>query len=146
MDSQTWMVFIDGSALPNPGKLGIGGVVYAPDGCVDAFSVPLPRIGCNNEAEARAAIHAFEWLLAKKARHVWMYTDNSILAAQLSLAEPKQIERLAAVYDKARTLAKRFDSMRVSWIPRHKNPIADALARGDWEGAGFGAVEATALA
>ena len=140
MDSQTWTVFIDGSALPNPGKLGIGGVAYAPDGCVDAFSLPLQRTGCNNEAEARAAIHAFEWLAAKQARPLWIHTDNSILAEQLSLAAPKRIERLSAVYEKARALALCFESVRVTWIPRHKNPVADALARGDWEGAGFGGI------
>ena len=132
MHSPTWTVFIDGSALPNPGKLSIGGIAYAPDGRVDCFSHNFSHTGCNNEAEARAAIHALQWLAEKQARHVLIHTDNSILAEQLSLAEPKRIERLFAVYEKARTLARQFESVQVKWIPRHKNAIADALARGDW--------------
>ena len=132
MHPQTWLVFIDGSALPNPGRLSIGGIAYAPDGEVDCFSLRLAHIGCNNEAEALAVIHAFGWLAEKAARHVLIHTDNSILAEQLSLAEPKRIERIFAVYEKARTLARQFESVQVKWIPRHKNAIADALARGDW--------------
>ena len=27
-----WQVWFDGSALPNPGKIGIGAVLIAPDG------------------------------------------------------------------------------------------------------------------
>ena len=140
MDPQTWMLFIDGSAAPNPGQLSIGGVAYAPDGSVDAFSLMLQRIGCNNEAEARAAIYAMEWLLSKQARLISIHTDNSILAEQLNLASPKRVERLFAVYEKARALAQCFNSVQVHWIPRHKNSIADALARGDWKSAGFGAM------
>lgn len=133
MHPQTWLVFIDGSALPNPGRLSIGGIAYAPDGEVDCFSLRLAHIGCNNEAEALAAIHTLEWLADKAARHVLIHTDNSILAEQLSLATPKRIERLHAFYDKARMLTAGFETAQVKWIPRHRNAIADALARGDWE-------------
>ncbi|QNP48998.1 ribonuclease HI family protein [Diaphorobacter aerolatus] len=129
MQTRTWLVYIDGSAMPNPGRLGIGGVVYAPDGGVHRFSQRLRRVGCNNEAEARAGIYALEWLHEMRAAHVLIHTDNSILADQLGLAVPKRIERLHAVYEKARNLARQFSSVRVQWIPRHKNAIADALAR-----------------
>ncbi|MET1117214.1 MAG: ribonuclease HI family protein [Comamonas sp.] len=129
MDVQLWTVFIDGSAFPNPGKMCIGGIAYAPDGSAQSFSQVLAHSGCNNEAEALAAIHALQWLHAQQVRAVLLYTDSSILAEQLGRPSPKRIERLAAVYDQARAVAVEFDSLRVQWIPRHKNAVADALAR-----------------
>lgn len=131
MHSQPWTVYIDGSAVPNPGRMRIGGMAYAPDGSASNFSEPVGHTGCNNEAEALAAIHALTWLHTQQVRHVVLYTDSSILAEQMSLPQPKRIERLFAVYEQARSAAQQFDSVLVHWIPRHKNSIADALARGD---------------
>lgn len=132
MHSQLWTVYIDGSAQPNPGHMRIGGIAYAPDGGSSHFSLPLDHSGCNNEAEALAAIHALQWLHAQQVQQLVLYTDNSILAEQMSLPNPKPIARLLPLYAQARSLLRLFDSVQVHWIPRHKNAIADALARGDW--------------
>lgn len=129
MDARLWTVYIDGSAFPNPGKMCIGGIAHAPDGSCQSFNQALARSGCNNEAEALAAIHMLQWLHAQQARVVVLHTDSSILAEQLGQPNPKRIERLAAVYDQARALVRLFDSVRVQWIPRHRNKVADALAR-----------------
>lgn len=134
MDSQLWTVYIDGSASPNPGKMRIGGIAHAPDGSAQRFSQALMHQGCNNEAEALAAIHALQWLHAQQVRQVLLYTDSSILAEQMGQASPRRIERLASVYAQARALVALFDGLRVQWIPRHKNAVADALARAE-EGA-----------
>jgi len=131
MDSQIWTVYIDGSATPNPGRMRIGGIAHAPDGSAHSFSLALAHSGCNNEAEALAAIHALQWLHAQQARHVLLHTDNSILAEQLSQASPKPIARLADIYAQARALLALFGSVQVRWIPRHRNAAADALARGE---------------
>ncbi|MDD2846701.1 MAG: ribonuclease HI family protein [Rhodoferax sp.] len=128
---QLWSVYIDASVVPNPGRMRIGGIAYSPEGHSSSFSLLLNHTGCNNEAEALAAIHALEWLATQNAQHVVLYTDNSILAEQLSLPNPKQIARLAAVYEKARSTLKLFTSVQMRWIPRHKNALADALARGE---------------
>ncbi|MEG1768461.1 MAG: ribonuclease HI family protein [Comamonas sp.] len=131
MDSQLWTVYIDGSATPNPGRMRIGGIAYAPDGSTRSFSQAIAHSGCNNEAEALAAIHALQWLHAQQVRQVLLHTDNSILAEQLSQASPKPIARLADIYAQARALLALFDSVQLCWIPRHKNAVADALARGE---------------
>ena len=129
MHSTLWTVYVDGSALPNPGRISIGGIAHAPDGREHSFSHALPHTGCNNEAEARAAIHALHWVATLGARKVLLYTDNSILAEQMSGAQPKSIVRLRAIYDQARAAQAPFDEVNVCWIPRHKNTVADALAR-----------------
>lgn len=131
MSSVTWIAYIDGSALPNPGRMRIGGIAYAPDGASHQFSQALPHTGCNNEAEAVAAIHALTWLQGMGAREVLLHTDSSILAAQMAEPTAKPIARLAALYEQARALRAGFAQLEVRWVPRHKNTIADALARGD---------------
>lgn len=131
MQSSLWTVYIDGSAQPNPGRMRLGGVVIAPDGSSTEFSEPVAHTGCNNEAEARAAIYALQWLRSRRAQQVLLFTDNSILAEQLNQPAPKPIVRLQAVYEQARALAGEFAQLRVQWIPRHKNAQADALARGE---------------
>ncbi|QMV73817.1 ribonuclease HI family protein [Comamonas piscis] len=133
MSSATWIAYIDGSALPNPGRMRIGGIAYAPDGASYPFSQALAHTGCNNEAEAVAAIHALTWLQSMGAREVLLHTDSSILAAQMAEPAAKPIARLAALYDQARALRAGFAQLEVRWVPRHKNTVADALARGDAE-------------
>ena len=135
--SESWAVYIDGSALPNPGRMSIGGIAYAPDGSSHRFHQALPGAGCNNEAEARAAIHALQWLQQLGARRLLLHTDNSILAEQLSQPAPKRIARLCQLYDSARQLLTGFDAVRVQWIPRHKNTVADALARAEHSAEGL---------
>ena len=130
MQSSLWTVYIDGSAVPNPGRMRLGGVITAPDGHTHTFSEPVAHDGCNNEAEALAAIHALHWLQAQQAQAVLLYTDNSILAEQLRLPQPKPIVRLQALYTQLRALLGTFAQVQVQWIPRHKNTVADALARG----------------
>ncbi len=102
----------------------------SPDGMVvEYFSCALGATGCNNEAEARAAIHALRWLSEQGVKNVLIHTDSSILAEQLRQPQPKRIARLAEIYERARSLLALFDSVQVQWIPRHKNTVADALAR-----------------
>lgn len=123
-----WVIHCDGSALPNPGRMGLGAVVVAPDGSRHTLSQATHTIGCNNEAELRAVMAALRTLPAS-ACGVEVYSDNSVLVAQLMQAHARPIARLAPLFDEARGLLARFDSCVVRWLPRHRNAEADALAR-----------------
>jgi ribonuclease HI len=129
-DSLPWTVYCDGSAMPNPGRMGIGAVITAPDGTRHTLSQATHATGCNNEAELRALTLALQDLRERGATAVRAYSDNSILVEQLGPAGAKPIERLAGLFDDARALLGSFDDVRVQWIPRHRNGEADALARG----------------
>ncbi|SOD27412.1 ribonuclease HI [Variovorax sp. YR752] len=129
-DSLPWTVYCDGSAMPNPGRMGIGAVITAPDGTRHTLSQATHATGCNNEAELRALTLALQDLRERGATAVRAYSDNSILVEQLGPAGAKPIERLAGLFDDARALLDSFDDVRVQWIPRHRNGEADALARG----------------
>lgn len=124
-----WTVYCDGSAMPNPGRMGVGAVITAPDGARHTLSQATHTTGCNNEAELLALTLALQELRARGATAVRAYSDNSILVEQLAASEAKPIARMAALFDDARALLASFDDARVQWIPRHRNGEADALAR-----------------
>ena len=130
-----WTIYCDGSAMPNPGRMGIGAVVTEPDGTRHELSVATHAIGCNNEAELKALTHALEDAKGRGATTVRAFSDNSVLVEQLGMKTAnaatavKPIARLASLFDEARTLLGYFDHVSVEWIPRHRNAEADALAR-----------------
>lgn len=128
-DLPHWTVHCDGSAVPNPGRMGLGAVLVAPDGTRQTLSRATHSIGCNNEAELRALTDALLAAQAQGARAVQVYSDNSILVEQLSGRVTKPIARLAELFDAARMLLASFDRVALQWIPRHRNGEADALAR-----------------
>jgi ribonuclease HI len=124
-----WTVHCDGSATPNPGRMGVGAVITAPDGTRHTLSQATHTTGCNNEAELLALTLALQDLRERGATAVRAYSDNSIVVEQLGAAPAKPIARLASLFDDARALLGSFEDARVQWIPRHRNGEADALAR-----------------
>ena len=130
--ADTWTVHCDGSAVPNPGRMAFGAVIVAPDGARSTLSRASTEVGCNNEAELMALSAVLEALRQRGARHLQVFTDNSVLVEQLGEQAGRHppIARLAALFDAARrSMAEDFRSVRLVWVPRHRNAEADALAR-----------------
>lgn len=134
-EADRWTVHIDGSAMPNPGRMAIGAVIMAPDGRCHRLSEALHATGCNNEAELRALMAALHKLSDLHAARLDIFSDSSILVEQLApnRLPPRPIARLAALFDKARELLARFEQVQLHWVPRHRNTEADALARAAFE-------------
>ena len=136
LPTDTWTVHCDGSAVPNPGRMAVGAVMVAPDGTRSTLSRGSTGIGCNNEAELMALSVVLDELRQRGALDVQVFTDNSILVEQLGnggaegAGRRPPIERLAVLFDAVRrSMAGDFRSVRLVWIPRHRNGEADALAR-----------------
>ena len=110
--------------------MGMGAVIVAPDGLRHTLSLTSHERGCNNEAELRALMAALHWLETQEVSALHIYSDNSVLVAQLDgISAPPPVARLAGLFDAARALLRAFDQPVVTWIPRHRNGEADALAR-----------------
>ena len=128
-----WTVHCDGSAVPNPGRLGLGAVIAGPDGQRFTLSHTSDQCGCNNEAEILALMAALRLAQQHGATVLQVFTDSSMVVAQLGTTGPtagaKPIARLADLFDKARSLIASFDRVSLHWLPRHRNSHADALAR-----------------
>lgn len=133
-DPGTWLIHCDGSALPNPGRMGLGVVLVAPGGGHTALSQQAPGTGCNNEAELRALLLALEAARGQGAQMLAIVTDSRVLMEQLEApahapAPPAPIARLAHLFAQARLALQPFAAVRWTWVPRHRNAEADALAR-----------------
>ncbi len=85
--------------------------------------------GCNNEAEARALMAALHEAQAHGATALQIYTDSSLLVAQLGAAGASPVLRLAELYEDVAALLATFAHTSLHWILRHRNGEADALAR-----------------
>jgi ribonuclease HI len=124
-----WVAYCDGSAVPNPGRIGMGAVIIAPDGTRHTLSQTAREPGCNNEAELRALMATLAAMKSMGADKVLLHCDNSIVVEQLGSAGAAPIARLAPLFDAARALMRTFAEVRLVWIPGHRNGEADALAR-----------------
>ncbi len=124
-----WVVYCDGSAIPNPGRMGLGAVLIAPDGTRHTLSQKAASMGCNNEAELRALMAALLELQARGATALQVFCDSSLVVEQLGGADVRPVARLADLFHAARALLHAFEHVHMAWLPHHRNGEADALAR-----------------
>lgn len=129
-----WVIHCDGSALPNPGRMGLGAVLVSPQGARTALSQQAPGTGCNNEAELRALMLALAEARRQGALAVALFSDSRVLLEQLAApasgtAAVPPIARLALLFEDARSALAHFAAVQWTWVPRHRNAEADALAR-----------------
>lgn len=124
-----WLAYCDGSAVPNPGRIGLGAVFTAPDGTRHTLSQAAHETGCNNEAELRALLATLQELKLRGADTLLVHCDNSVVVEQVGSSTARPIARLAPLFDEARALLNSFDQASLVWIPRHRNSEADTLAR-----------------
>lgn len=128
-----WTVHVDGSAMPNPGRMGLGVVIVGPDGSCHTVSRHTHAVGCNNEAELRALMAALQEAQALGAIRLQVFTDSHVLVDHLVDADGRHaarpIVRLASLFEEARALMACFEQVALCWVPRHRNAQADALAR-----------------
>jgi ribonuclease HI len=128
-ENDAWTIYCDGSAVPNPGRMGLGAVVTAPDGTRHPLSITAEGRGCNNEAELRALMAAMQYAGQQGATALLVHCDNSVVVQQLAGTATEPFLRLAPLFDEVRAVLRSFTSARLVWIPRHRNREADALAR-----------------
>lgn len=127
--SEVWQGWFDGSALPNPGRIGIGLVLQAPDGHVCERSLLARESGCNNEAELHALCALLEMAREQGLRRLLIHGDSNVAVRYVSGLDATGIERLGLLIRRAQQLLAEFDEISLHWIPRHRNGAADGLSR-----------------
>lgn len=123
----SWLAWFDGSALPNPGRCGIGGVLHGPNGerheiCQDA------GYGSSSDAEYRALIAVLEMALSLQVSPLLVYGDSQVVIVDALRAECAAAPSLQAHRRRAQELMAQLQQVSLRWIPRHKNAAADALS------------------
>jgi len=115
--------------VPNPGKIGIGILLLAPDGRRSEESRLLTVSGCNNEAELHALCAALEMAAKAGARKLVLRGDGDVALRYVRGPESTQIARLLVLIADARESLRRFEDVQLVWVPRHRNTEADRLSR-----------------
>ncbi|HTJ96168.1 MAG TPA: ribonuclease HI family protein [Rhodocyclaceae bacterium] len=127
--AECWQGWFDGSALPNPGKLGLGLVLMAPDGERHERSLHPAGSGCNNEAELLALCALFELADEMGARHLTIHSDSDVTVRYVNGRDSTAIPRLHLLVCRAQAWLPKFEQVDLRWVPRHRNQGADALSR-----------------
>lgn len=115
--------------MPNPGKIGVGVLLVAPDGSRSEKSALTGGSGCNNEAELHALCTALEMAAAAGARRLLLRGDSDVALRYVRGPDGTQIARLLVLIARAGELLRSFDEVQLVWIPRHRNADADRLSR-----------------
>jgi len=123
-----WRAWFDGSAHPNPGRCGIGGLLTGPSGERIEISQPA-GYGNSSEAEYLALIAVLESAARVGARELTVYGDSQVVIGDVTGPDSASAASLAELRALARALMARIGGVALRWIPRHKNGDADRLSQ-----------------
>ncbi|MFN8092694.1 MAG: ribonuclease HI family protein [Vicinamibacteria bacterium] len=119
---------VDGASRGNPGEAGFGVHVASDSGETLASLYGYLGRATNNVAEYQALLHGLRYALERGARDVRVFSDSELLVRQLAGRYRVKNEGLQPLFREAQSLLARFESARVSHVPREQNREADALA------------------
>lgn len=119
---------IDGASKGNPGRAGIGAVIFGPGG--EEIKKLSRYIGTatNNVAEYTALIYALQEALMLGARRVAVFSDSELLVRQFSGEYKVRDEGLKRLMKQVEHLRGGFAGVSVSHVGREDNKTADMLA------------------
>lgn len=123
-----WRAWFDGSARPNPGRCTIGGVLLGPGGTRIELSQDA-GYGNSGEAEYRALIAVLEAAIAAGADGLTVYGDSKVVIDDITGPLHDAAPALAPLRSRVSELLARCGQTHLRWIPRHRNPEADALSQ-----------------
>jgi ribonuclease HI len=125
---EEWLVMVDGAARGNPGPAGCGAVIIDHGGTtVRELSRYLGHT-TNNVAEYEALLMGLEGLLELGQKRVRVHSDSQLLVRQINGTYRVKNAKLKALFQKALTLLRQFESYRILYVPRELNRLADRLA------------------
>ena len=132
LPSPPWQLWVDGTALPNPGRMSIGLVLAPPAPFVAEArltGLALGRQGCNNEAELRALIAGLNQAREAAVQCLLVRSDSDFVVRHVRGEMVTRVARLMPLIAEAQQCLQHFRQWELLWIPRHRNGQADKLAR-----------------
>jgi ribonuclease HI len=122
------VVWTDGAARGNPGPAGIGVMLKTRGGQVIATDARFIGHTTNNVAEYRALLRGFELALEHGVKVLEVRADSELLIKQLLGKYRVKAEGLRPLFEQARALMGRFQSVKLLHVRREHNAEADRLA------------------
>lgn len=119
--------FIDGAARGNPGPAGYGVYMTTDAGEIIEICGYLGRT-TNNVAEYSGLLEALSTAHDEGATEVEIVSDSELLVKQMLGVYKVRHPNLVPLYEKAKTMARRFSRFRIRHTLRAGNKDADRLA------------------
>jgi len=127
-DPSAWLAWFDGATRPNPGKMGVGGLLKSPDGRTIEISLAAGH-GDSNEAEYLALIAVLEEAVRIQPEKLMVYGDSQVVIGEMNSRIGASTSNLKALSERAKQLISQLDAVSLQWITRQKNAAADALSQ-----------------
>ncbi len=122
-------VWTDGGSRGNPGPAAAGYVLRQDSALIEAVGIFLGEPFTNNEAEYWALLLALHRARQLGYEGVTVHTDSRLLAEQVGGRWNVRTPRLRPFLMLLRMLQHGMQ-IRVVWVPREQNVLADRLVRG----------------
>lgn len=123
-----WRGWFDGSATPNPGRIGIGALLLGPAGERVEISRQAGH-GGSGDAEYLALIAVLEQAASLGVTELVVYGDSQVVVHDVLLTAGAGAKGLEHHRAAAAALIARMGDVALRWIPRHRNGAADALSQ-----------------
>lgn len=81
----------------------------------------------NDVAEYTALVEGLRFALSEGVRRIRVYVDSEFVVEQMNHRSDVKQQDLRELHNEAHDLFHRFASHRISWVPRERNVLADAL-------------------
>jgi len=130
-DPAAWLGWFDGSTHPNPGKMGLGGLLLSPIGERVEICLAAGQ-GDNNQAEYLALIALLEAAVRAQPAKLIVYGDSQVVIDGVTRARSVRgggAAVLSHYCERARQLISQLRAVELRWIPRRRNVAADALSQ-----------------
>ncbi|HEX8405658.1 MAG TPA: ribonuclease HI family protein [Duganella sp.] len=128
-----WRGWFDGSAHPNPGRIGIGALLCGPAGERIEISRRAGH-GNSGEAEYLALVALLEAAVRMGATELLVYGDSQVVVNDVNLgahavAAGRGAKGLEAHRLRVMDLLVSLGAVSLRWVPRHRNGDADRLSQ-----------------
>lgn len=123
-----WRAWFDGSAHPNPGRIGIGVLLSGPAGERVEISRRAGH-GSSGDAEYLALIAALELAVELGLPELLVYGDSQVVVQDVLLAPQSGARALQEHRARVAQLMAALALVHVRWVPRHRNGEADRLSQ-----------------
>ena len=126
--SAAWRGWFDGSAHPNPGRIGIGALLCGPDGQRVEISRRAGH-GNSSEAEYLALTALLEAAREHGATGLAVRGDSQVVVNDVNIGAARGAKGLEEHRARVVTLMAALGDVDLRWVPRHRNGDADRLSQ-----------------
>ncbi len=121
-------VYVDGSSIGNPGKSGIGYLIYQGSKLLKKRSVYL-GVQTNNFAEYMALIFPLIDAIEENQKKISVFSDSQLVCEQIKGNYKVKNQNIYPLFVLAKNLISKLDDFKITHIDREENQEADELAK-----------------